>query len=104
MNRFEFFPESELYLTQNDPKRSSAVLSEIRDTTSRGKDIESKSLSEVKITPVKPLSNTQDYNNPRMKKKRLMSRISSLWGRFQKKSRLKLSKQDFNFKLRGKFR
>ena len=29
------------YLTQNDPKRSSAVLSEIRDPTSRGKDIES---------------------------------------------------------------
>ena len=51
-------------MTQNDPKRSSAVLSEIRDTTSRGKDIESKSLSEVKITPVKPLSNTQDYNIP----------------------------------------
>ena len=58
------------YLTENDPKRS-AVRSEIRDSTSRGKDIESKSLSEVKITPVKPLSNTQDYNIPSNEEKAL---------------------------------
>ena len=46
------------YLPENDPKRS-AVLSEIRDSTSGGKDIESKTVSEEKITPVKPFSGSQ---------------------------------------------
>ena len=39
------------YLTEND--------SEIRDSTSRVKDIESKTVSEEKITPVKPFSGSQ---------------------------------------------
>ena len=37
MNRFEFFTESELYLPENE--------SEVRDSTSRAKEMKSKSLS-----------------------------------------------------------
>jgi len=64
--------------------------SEVRDSTSRGKDMESKSFSEAKISPLKTLSGSQQIY-PQIKKKTFMGQISSLWGRFQKKRRLKLS-------------
>jgi hypothetical protein len=48
-------------LPENDPKRS-AVLSEVRDSTSRGKDMESKSFAEVPRSHLKPLSGSQQYN------------------------------------------
>jgi hypothetical protein len=50
------------YLTENDPKRSSAVLSEIRDSTSRGKDMESKSFSDVSDIDFQTFSGSQQYN------------------------------------------
>ena len=50
------------YLIENDPKRSSAVLSEIKDTTSRGKDIESNVLSEDSRIHFKNHQTTQEYN------------------------------------------
>ena len=46
------------YLTENDPKRRS----EIRDSTSRGNDIESKTVLEAPRSPLKPLSGSQEYN------------------------------------------
>ena len=54
------------YLPENDPKRS-AVLSEIRDSTSGGKDMESKSFSVETDkfpprSPFKPFSGSQQYN------------------------------------------
>ena len=49
------------YLPENDPKRS-AVLSEVKDSTSRGKDMESKSFSEAPRSPFQPLSGSQQYN------------------------------------------
>ena len=49
------------YLPENDPKRS-AVLSEIRDSTSGGKDMESKTVSEDSKIDFKTLSSTQHYN------------------------------------------
>jgi len=58
------------YLTQNDPKRSSAVLSEIRDPTSRGNDIQSKTVSEDPRSPFKTLTNTQYYNIPSNEEKK----------------------------------
>jgi len=42
------------YLREND--------SEVRDSTSRGKDMESKSFSEAPRSPFKPLSGSQQYN------------------------------------------
>ena len=62
----------------------------------------SKSVSEDKIGPVTPLSHSQQYN-PRMKRKAFTGRISPLWGRFQNKRESKSFKEDFNFKMRGKF-
>ena len=50
------------YLRENDPKRSSAVLSEIRDSTSRGKDMESKSFSDVPDINFQTFSGSQQYN------------------------------------------
>jgi hypothetical protein len=50
----------------------------------------SKSVSEDKIRPVTPLSHSQRYNIPQIKRKAFMGQISALWGRFQKKRRLKL--------------
>jgi len=75
------------YLTENDPKRS-AVRSEIRDSTSGGKDIESKTVSKEKITPVKPFSGSQEYSiiYPQIKRKALIDRISSLWEGFRNRS------------------
>jgi hypothetical protein len=90
------------YLTQNDPKRSSAVLSEIRDTTSRGKDIESKSLSEVKITPVKPLSNTQDYNIPSNEEKALNEPNLITLGKIPEEEQIEIIKTGFQLKAEGK--
>jgi len=49
-------------LRENDPKRSSAVLSEIRDSTSRGKDMESKSFSDVPDIDFQTFSGSQQYN------------------------------------------
>jgi hypothetical protein len=46
------------YLTENDPKRSSAVLSEVRDSTSRGKDMESKSFSDASKIDFNTFSNS----------------------------------------------
>ena len=51
------------YLTENDPKRS-AVLSEVRDSTSRGKDMESKSFSDASKIDFNTLSNSTGYNMP----------------------------------------
>jgi hypothetical protein len=48
-------------LRENDPKRS-AVRSEIRDSTSRENDIESKTVLEAPRSPLKPLSGSQQYN------------------------------------------
>ena len=42
------------YLPEND--------SEVRDSTSRGKDMESKSFAEAPRSPLKPLSGSQQYN------------------------------------------
>jgi hypothetical protein len=90
------------YLTENDPKRSSAVLSEIRDTTSRGKDIESKSLSEVKITPVKPLSNTQDYNIPSNEEKALNEPNLITLGKIPEEEQIEIIKTGFQLQAEGK--
>jgi hypothetical protein len=49
-------------LRENDPKGSSAVLSEIRDSTSRGKDMESKSFSDVPDIDFQTFSGSQQYN------------------------------------------
>jgi len=54
MNRFEFFTESELYLPENE--------SEVRDSTSRAKEMKSKRLSEAPRSPFQPLSGSQQYN------------------------------------------
>lgn len=74
------------YLTENDPKRS-AVLSEIKDSTSRGKDIESKSLSDASKSDFKDSDTTQQYNHvimSQIKRKPLISRILSLCPIFHK--------------------
>ena len=60
--------EKDPYLTENDPKRS-AVLSEIRDSTSRGNDIESKTVLEAPRSPLKPLSGSQELIYPQINRK-----------------------------------
>ena len=78
------------YLTENDPKRSSAVLSEIRDSTSRGKDIESKSLLEDKITPVKSFSGSQQYNISSNQEKGLNGSNFITLGRIPEQERIEI--------------
>ena len=51
--------------------------SEVRDSTSRGKDMESKSFSEAKISLLKTLSGSQQYNQSILK-----SRERPSWGKF----------------------
>jgi len=58
------------YFIQNDSKRSTGS-SEIRDSTSRGKDIESKNLSETSKIDFKTPSQTQKYNIPSNQEKGL---------------------------------
>ena len=97
------------YLRENDPKRSSAVLSEIRDSTSRGKDMESKSFSDVSDIDFQTFSGSQQYNIssasqiPKFKpisanqEKGLMDRISLLW-----QERIEIIQRGFQLQAEGK--
>ena len=64
----------------------------------------SKTVSEAKMKPVTPLSNNQRYNISSNQERDISSLMSQILDLFPSMSKKKLSKQGFNFKLRGKFR
>ena len=82
------------YLTEND--------SEIRDSTSRGKDIESKTVSEEKIRPVKPFSGSQQYNISSNQKKGLNGSNFITLGRIPEQERIEIIQRGFQLQAEGK--
>ncbi len=88
-------------MTENDPKRS-AVRSEIRDSTSGGKDIESKTVSEEKITPVKPVSGSQEYNISSNQEKGLNRSNFITLGRIPEQERIEIIQRGFQLQAEGK--
>jgi len=50
--------------------------SEVRDSTSRGKDMESKSFSEAPRKPFQPLSGSQQYNNISSNQEKAQNRLN----------------------------
>ena len=81
-------------MTEND--------SEIRDSTSRGKDIESKTVSEEKITPVKPFSGSQQYNISSNQKKGLNGSNFITLGRIPEQERIEIIQRGFQLQAEGK--
>ena len=64
----------------------------------------SKGVSKAYKSPVKTAERSEEYStHPPIKRKPKIGEILSPWERFQKKRRLKLLNQDFNFKLREKY-
>ncbi len=88
-------------MTENDPKRS-AVRSEIRDSTSGGKDIESKTVSEEKITPVKPVSGSQEYNISSNQEKGLNRSNFITLGRIPEQERIEIIQRGFKLQAEWK--
>ena len=82
------------YLTEND--------SEIRDSTSRVKDIESKTVSEEKITPVKPFSGSQQYNISSNQEKGLNGSNFITLGRIPEQERIEIIQRGFQLQAEGK--
>ena len=82
------------YLTEND--------SEIRDSTSRVKDIESKTVSEEKITPVKPFSGSQQYNISSNQEKGLNGSNFITLGRIPEEERIEIIQRGFQLQAEGK--
>ena len=89
------------YLPENDPKRS-AVLSEVRDSTSRGKDMESKSFAEVPRSHLKPLSGSQQYNISSNQKKGLNGSNFITLGRIPEQERIEIIQRGFQLQAEGK--
>ena len=89
------------YLTQNDPKRSD-VLSEIRDSTSRGNDSESKTVLEAPRSPLKTLSGSQEYNIPSNQEK-AQNRVNFITlGRIPEQERIEIIQRGFQLQAEGK--
>ena len=95
------------YLPENDPKRSSAVLSEVRDSTSRGKDMESKSFSvETDKFPLRrpfqPLSGSQQYNISSNQEK-AQNRLNFITlGRISEQEKIEIIQTGFQLNQEGK--
>ena len=81
-------------MTEND--------SEIRDSTSRGKDMESKTVSEEKITPVKPFSGSQQYNISSNQEKGLNGSNFITLGRIPEEERIEIIQRGFQLQAEGK--
>ena len=97
-------------MTENDPKRS-AVRSEIRDSTSRGNDIESKTVLEAPRSPLKPLSGSQEYNNQEKAQNRVNfitsedNLVDDVWrspGRIPEQERIEIIQRGFQLQAEGK--
>ena len=93
--------KKELYLPENDPKRS-AVRSEIRDSTSRRKDIESKTLSEASKIDFKDSKPSQPYNISSNQQKGLNGSNFITLGKISEQERIEIIQRGFQLQAEGK--
>ena len=88
-------------MRENDPKRIH-VLSEIRDPTSRGKDIESNVLSEASQIDFKTPSYTKKYNIHSDQEK-AQNRVNFITlGRISEQEKIEIIKLGFQLQAEGK--
>ena len=90
------------YLPENDPKRSSAVLSEVRNPTYQRKGMESKSVSEASKSPLTPLSESQQYNIPSNEEKALNWPNFVTLGKIPEEEQIEIIKTGFQLQAEGK--
>jgi hypothetical protein len=82
------------YLTENG--------SEVRDSTSRGKDMESKSFSEAPRSPFQPLSGSQQYNISSNQDKGLNQPNFITLGKISEQERVEIIQTGFQRQAEGK--